>query len=177
MKNLILLLFSFSFILISCKHYKEDPWYSWIKKPEKRIIGSWEVKTVWIDGVDSTKWLYNDTSKILNWFYRDVDGSSETGGAKNNSEALITYTNFFSLYSDDELVFLPYTPFDGREQVIDSLFRKGILTYHGALGNIKKDGPDFWKIKRFTNHQMLIETEFKNHNYRQLLERSKKLHP
>lgn len=40
-------------LFLGCKKYSEDPFIS-VRKPEKRILGDWELKSYKIDGIDYT---------------------------------------------------------------------------------------------------------------------------
>ncbi len=55
MQKIITLLIGTSILIgASCQKYEEDEFIS-LKTPEKRILGYWEIKSFYVDGVDSTQ--------------------------------------------------------------------------------------------------------------------------
>lgn len=163
----ILLLFVCA-LFISCEHYPEDPWYSRIKNPQKRIEDAWDVKQVWVDGIDSTEYILTPNHKIINWYYNFYDEGRENSGAENQfgTKAPVLFT-FYN--KTDEIGILTTDKWH-----YDSLITNGLITNHGAIGNMRMGSAGYWDIKKFTKMNLLIETTYDGHIYRQLLIKSTK---
>ena len=59
MKQLITILLLLSLVFFSCsKKYPEDGFYYMGKSPEKRIVGKWRLTKYYINGADSTSFLF-----------------------------------------------------------------------------------------------------------------------
>ena len=156
-------------LFFSCEHYPEDPWYSRIKNPKKRIENSWDVKQVWVDGIDSTENILTPNHKIINWYYNFYDEGRENSGAENQFGTKVPIRFGLRGKSHDKLGILR-----SDKMYFDSLVINNLITFHGAIGNPEIGDAAYWDIREFTKDKLLIKTIYNGHTYKQLLVKSSK---
>ncbi|HEX7414311.1 MAG TPA: hypothetical protein VF411_09745 [Bacteroidia bacterium] len=60
-------------LFLGCKKYPEDNVFMEFKKPAKRIVGTWRLTKYYINGADSTTFLFKQYTSISSYQYGILD--------------------------------------------------------------------------------------------------------
>lgn len=140
MKRFLWLLLT-AFVIISCRKYKEDPVTVILKKPESRLLGSWECESVYVNGKDETSWL-NDTVGIWQFQYRENVGFSRV----LFMESIKSSNPFFE-----------YTFIDKHKKLVLRMDGYSNFKQEGRYGKLWFFAETIWEIKALNKKHLKIK--------------------
>ena len=149
-------------ILSGCStRYEDDPLSMKLVSIKKRLSGTWDIKQILINGVDSTQLIYIDSLKIFSKY-----SFSSFNGPDSDHRQVLKIETYNSYLKYDRLNFYighGHIEFHWRGYSWDSLVIHKTIIPHGAINLF--DGNISWTIQKLTKKDFHITDNYNNKKY------------